>query len=140
MNLKTRKISLSILDSVFSSNLFVDTLLSNKLSSYTLSSSETKFITNLVYGTIRLMGKNDFILSNLYHGDYSKLNNKIKNILRFSIYQIDNVNSSPDYATLQSSVDLAKRVIYGQHKLVNAMLRKYIDRQNDLKPFGAKAR
>ena len=34
---------------MFSSNLFVDTLLSNKISSYSLSSSETKFITNLVY-------------------------------------------------------------------------------------------
>ena len=78
-----------------------------------------------------MKGKYDYILSNIYNGDYRTLKSKLKNILRLACYQIDKMDSIPDHAAVSTSVDITKKTLSGYHGLVNALLRKFIDIKND---------
>ena len=85
----------------------------------------------MLLGTVRMKGKYDYILSNIYNGDYRTLKSKLKNILRLACYQIDKMDSVPNHAAVSTSVDITKKMLSGYHGLVNALLRKFIDIKND---------
>ena len=76
MNIKSRKISLLILEGASTSPRHIGDYLSDYFNKENLNLSDRKFINKLVIGTIKLKGRYDFIISDLYDGVYSKLHSK----------------------------------------------------------------
>jgi len=85
------------------------------------------WIRNLVYGTVRLRGRIDHILSRVAGRDPRDLDPEVRGILRLGVYQILEMGSVPDYAAVSESVEQVKgtrrRAAAG---LVNAVLRNVV--------------
>ena len=85
------------------------------------------WIRNLVYGTVRLRGRIDHILSRVAGRDPRELDADVRGILRLGVYQILQMGAVPDYAAVSESVEQVKgtrrRAAAG---LVNAVLRKVV--------------
>ena len=131
MNLKNRHICLELFKKNSNSHLFINDIISNYFYNNNLDEQSKKFINKILLGTIRMQGKYDYILSNIYNGDYKQLKPILKNILRIGCYQIDEMNSIPNHASVSSSVELVKKNLSGYQGLVNALLRKFIEVKNE---------
>ena len=132
INLKedSRYIAYILLKRYFDNNLYANDVVSTYLNKHDLSIQNKKYINNLVLGTIRMKGKYDYILSDLYNGNYLKLKSGIKYILYIGLYQIENMNSTPDHAAVSVCVDIAKKKFPGLDRLVNAILRSYLIKES----------
>ena len=119
----SRYISYTLLKRYFNNNFYATDLLTSYLNNSDLSDRNKKYINNLVLGTIRMKGKYDYILSDLYKGDYLKLKSGVKYILYIGLYQIENMKSTPNHAALSVCVDIAKNKFPGLDKLVNAIFK-----------------
>lgn len=96
-----------------------------------LTHSERAFLAELVYGTLRWMGKIDWIIDSFLEKPH-KLDLRVRNALRLGIYQMDHMNSVPDYAAVHETVELVKKLFKREPYLVdtmarltNAVLRRY---------------
>ncbi len=88
-----------------------------------INEGEIKLITEIVYGTIRWKEKLRYCL-NLFLSHEIK-NKKVELILLIGIYQILHLNSIPDYAAINETVELASIKFDKKIKnLVNALLRQ----------------
>lgn len=104
----------------------ISKILGEKFNSSSFSERDRRFLTELISGTIRLKGRLDWQLALVYKGQYRKLQVEIRNLLRLGAYQLDNMDSVPEYAAVSTVVNLAKKVNPGAGKLVNGVLRNYI--------------
>lgn len=88
-------------------------------------SPERGWIRTLVYGTVRLRGRIDHLLSQFAGRDLAELDREVLAALRLGAYQILEMGSVPVYAAVSEAVeqvkDTRKRAAAG---LVNAVLRK----------------
>ena len=123
-NNNIRILSVEILDKVFYKGKNLKREYEN--SACNLNSRDSAFLKFLVYGVVRLKNSIDTEISSLYKGSYRDMGNSCKNILRVGIYQIEFMNSVPDYAAVNSTVELAKLRNYKFSKIVNAILNRYI--------------
>ena len=92
-------------------------------------------LTELVYGTLRMQGTIDYILSQFVKQPLTKLPLKILLILRLGVYQLLFMEKIPVSAAVNESVKLAK--IYGHQgtaALTNAVLRN-VERGRDSLSF-----
>ena len=126
MNLRNRYICIRLLQESFDSNQFTNSIVSNYFYNNNLDEQSKKNISKMVLGTVRMLGRYDYILSDIYNGKYKDLKLILKNILRLGCYQIEEMNSIPNHAAVSTSVEIAKKKILGYHGLVNALLRKFI--------------
>ena len=101
----------------------IDYLLSDSLHK-NFSDSDVRFIHKVVYGVIRNRSKLDYYASIFYDGKFKKLLIKYKIILRIGIYQLFYMDSVPDYAAVNTTVDLCKKIDPSKQKLINAIMRK----------------
>ncbi|MBC8214350.1 MAG: 16S rRNA (cytosine(967)-C(5))-methyltransferase RsmB [Candidatus Marinimicrobia bacterium] len=85
------------------------------------------FIRELVQGTVRMKGRLDWELSQVFTGDYEEMNDNLKVLLRLGAYQLRFMDGVPDYASVATSVHLAKSIHPNAAKLANALLRTFID-------------
>jgi 16S rRNA (cytosine967-C5)-methyltransferase len=87
--------------------------------------ADRRFLKALYFGVLRNIYLLDYLVKWLYKGEYSKLPENIKFILRMGIYQINSMDKVPHYAIINEAVNLAKKVGHiGTAKLVNALLRR----------------
>jgi 16S rRNA (cytosine967-C5)-methyltransferase len=87
--------------------------------------TDRRFLKALYFGVLREMYLLDHLTSTLYKGDFAKLPESIKIILRLGMYQIMSMDKVPPYALINEAVKLAKKVGHqGTAKLVNALLRR----------------
>ena len=88
-------------------------------------SPERGWIRTLVYGTVRLRGRIDHVLSQFAGRELAELDREVLAALRMGAYQILEMGGVPAYAAVSESVDQVKgtrrRAAAG---LVNAVLRK----------------
>ena len=88
-------------------------------------SPERAWIRNLVYGTVRLRGRLDHILSRFTARPPASLDPEVRAVLRLGAYQILGMDAVPAYAAVSESVAQVKgtrsRAAAG---LVNAVLRR----------------
>ena len=138
----SRYISLKIIERVRRSKASVNHIISKYLEENACNHKDKSFVNALVNGTIRMQGRANYIIKSLYKGNFSKLKIEIKEILSLAIYQIDSMDSIPNYAAISSSVELTKKKFPGFEKLINAILREYLRRidtfkvkENDRKTF-----
>jgi 16S rRNA (cytosine967-C5)-methyltransferase len=88
--------------------------------------SSEAFVRKLVYGVLENKIYLDHIIAQFLDSPSSKLQSSERTILRMGIYQLDNMDSVPDYAAVKESVTLAKRYAKGRDGMVNGILRNYV--------------
>ena len=87
---------------------------------------EKRFITEMVQGTVRMAGRLDWELSQVFKGSMDDLKPHYLILLRIGVYQIRYMDSIPDYAAVTTTVQLAKRIHENLGGLTNALLRSLI--------------
>jgi 16S rRNA (cytosine967-C5)-methyltransferase len=75
---------------------------------------------------LRFQGHLDWILSQLYRGDYSRMDEGVKNILRTGLYQLKFSDRLPAFAVVDEAVKIAKKTAPAAGGLINAVLRSYL--------------
>ena len=87
-----------------------------------LSPNEISFIINLVKGVLRdkkILDQNIFLYSKI-----KKVDRKTRILLYIGIYQLLYCNSVPNYAAINTTVDLSKTISKSSSGFINAILRK----------------
>ena len=92
----------------------------------TINDQDRRFITILVQGTVRLSGRLDWELQQIFLGDFEDLKDSLRILLRLGTYQILYMDSVPDYAAVTTTVQLAKKIHTNLGGLTNALLRTLI--------------
>jgi 16S rRNA (cytosine967-C5)-methyltransferase len=122
-----RHLASEILDQVNKSQAFAGALLDDYLDTNELSgTADGRLLTHLVYGALRFQGHLDWIGTKLYRGDWEKLDYRIKNILRIAFFQLKFSERLPAFAVVDEAVKVAKKVSPAAGGLVNALLRNYL--------------
>ena len=133
MKKSIRHQAVDILNAVSQTQAFAGDLLDAGLDEQNLSgTADGRLLTHLVYGVLRMQGHLDWILTLLYRGDYAKMEDTIKNILRTGLYQLKFSDRLPEFAVVDEAVKIAKRINQGAGGLVNAVLRSYLRNINTI--------
>ena len=135
MRKSIRHIACDILTQVSQSQAFAGELLDECLNEQNLSgTADGRLLTHLVYGVLRMQGHLDWILAKLYRGDFPKMDDGVKNVLRTGLYQIKFSDRLPAFAVVDEAVKVAKKINPAASGLVNAILRGYL-RNTEKLPF-----
>ena len=132
-NKSARELALEVLLAVALEGAYSNLALNRVLRQH--QPAERALLTELVYGTLRMQGTIDYILSQFVKQPLSELPLKILLILRLGVYQLLFMEKIPVSAAVNESVKLAK--IYGHQgtaALTNAALRN-VERGRDSLSF-----
>lgn len=122
-----RLLALKVIDSVFSEGAYSNIALNKVLNAHSISDLDRRFVTELVYGTIKAKGTLDWILSQNVSRPLNKISPVILNILRLGVFQIYFLDRIPASAACNEAVNLAKKFGHqGTVKFVNAVLRNSV--------------
>lgn len=122
---EVRDAAVYLLLRVFEQGAYIDAALDRTLKRRRISERGRKFLTQLVYGTVRHALLADHILIPLLRQPIEDLPRPIHAILRMGVFQALFINQTPFPVMVHTSVDLAKRHGHaGTAKLVNAVLKR----------------
>jgi len=126
-----REIAVRVLSRIERTDSYLDKVLDFELRNSDLSKVDKAFLTELVNGTIRWKLKMDYVVTQFYKGDYSKLDINIKNAIRLALYQLMFLQVIPQSAAVNEAVKFVKKY-RGQPaaNAVNAVLRTAIRKIN----------
>ncbi len=128
-----RHIILEILNRVEEQDAFAELLLDAALSrTHQMNIHDRSLITHIVYGTIRMRGRLDWIIDQLYKGDFLSMDVNIRNILRAGLYQLLFTDRIPDFAVVDEAVEITKKTNPAGSGLVNAILRNAIRKRDGI--------
>lgn len=120
---KTRQVALDILLSIEKEKTFSNIAL-NKMIPNTMEKRDENFIRELVYGVIENKLYIDYIIKNASKIKIKKIHPLVMSILRLGIYQIVFMDSVPNSAAVNESVNLVKKRGHkGTIAFVNGVLR-----------------
>lgn len=135
MTKTVRHLAVDILNQIHTSQAFASPLINNCLDANALSGTpDGRLLTHLVYGVLRFQGHLDWILAKFYRGDFDKMDEGIKNVLRLGLYQLKFSDRLPAFAVVDEAVKIAKLIQPEKSALVNAILRNYLRRGQKI-PF-----
>ncbi len=120
----TRILVYDVLSEVNRKDGYSNLLLPSALTASNLETRDKAFATELLYGTLRMQGRHDFILSQVFDRDISEVDPGIVDICRMGIHQLFEMRVAT-HGAVSATVELARKVI-GEAKAsyVNAILRK----------------
>lgn len=125
--MNAREVALNILNEVYTQQAYANISLSRHLQKNQLSDQNRRFITELVYGTVKAGDTLLWILKKFVNRPLNKIEPTIINILRLGIYQIVFMDKIPESAACNEAVNLAKKYSnQGSAKFVNGVLRNLI--------------
>ena len=129
-NKDLRKVSVKILTNV----LLKEKKLKDEFDFFSkqIDKKNVNFLKNLVYGVLRFKESIDDKIKEYYQKSFDKLNENSKNILRIALYQIDIMDSIPNYASVNTAVEIAKCESVVFSKVVNAILMNFIRNSDKL--------
>ena len=128
----SREAALSVLERCRRNQAFSDALLGSTMQSAGLNSKDCALCTRLCYGVLQNMLLCDFYIDQ-FASNAHKLEPKVRDILRLSVYQILFMDKIPSHASVSEGVDLCKKSGFSRASgLVNAVLRKISDNKNKL--------
>ncbi|MGH7808471.1 MAG: 16S rRNA (cytosine(967)-C(5))-methyltransferase RsmB [Thermodesulfobacteriota bacterium] len=130
-NPSARLLAFRTLNRVILKGAYPDLALERELRDHPhLSAQDIAFLTELVYGVVRWLGKLDYVIG-LFASKVRK--KEIQNILRLGVYQVLFLDGVPDYAAISETVSVAKTV-YGRKigNFVNAVLREIVREGSNL--------
>lgn len=121
---KPRQIAFEVLTEVMRNGAYSNLLLPQKLANSGLDQRDKAFTTELVYGSIRQLGRNDYIASQFSDRPWSDVDSGIVDVVRLGAYQLFDMRV-PTHAAVDATVNLARKVI-GESKAsyINALMRK----------------
>lgn len=122
MNL--RNITYNIIYDVKHNKKYSNILINEVFAMSNLKDEEKNFITYLSYGVLGNIYFLDYFIKKYSDIAFSKISNKAKIILEMSFFELIFMNSSQNYATVNESVALCKKVDFRAKNFVNAVLRK----------------
>lgn len=124
MMIDPRTHSLNILNQFFQSKKSLAVIVSKYFSDHQLSNSERNRIFVLTRETIRWKGRLDYWIETVLDNPLKKLDTQTKVLLRCSVYELMLDHSVPDYAAINSWVEVARHKIGEKITgLINAVLR-----------------
>ena len=106
-------------------------LLPQALTSSSLEDRDRNLVTELVYGTLRMQGKHDWVLAQISDRPWGEVDPGIIDVARLGVHQIHEMRI-PDHAAVAATVEVArKRVGESKASFVNALLRSVARRTID---------
>jgi len=113
-----------ILREVNRSDGYSNLLLPQALTASNFEQRDKGFATELLYGTLRMQGRHDYIASQVSDRPWSEVDDGIVDVVRLGVHQLFEMRV-PSHAAVSATVELARKVI-GESKasFVNALLRK----------------
>ena len=122
-----RLLAIKMLNKTFTKNGYSNIVVDNALSSSNLTSQQKKLCSILYYGVLERKITLDYIVCRYSKMPLDKLDTSVLNILRCGIYQILYLDSIPDSASVNESVNLAKKLrLSSASGFINAILRGFI--------------
>lgn len=122
MSADARSVALDVLSQVGQADAYANLLLGARLARADLSRRDAAFATELVYGTCRMQGQYDAIISLAADRPVSEIDEAVLWILRLGTHQLMSLNV-PDHAAVDTSVRLAQHLGKQRSAFVNAVLR-----------------
>ncbi|MGF6375450.1 16S rRNA (cytosine967-C5)-methyltransferase [Clostridiales Family XIII bacterium PM5-7] len=89
------------------------------------------FVRELVYGVIENRVYLDYILDQLVDKGLKSIRKAPLTLLRMGLYQIMFMDSVPEYAAVDQTVKMARRLCYGRDGFINAVLRNFLYKQKN---------
>ena len=96
-----------------------------------LNPDSPAFVRELVYGVIENKIYIDYILSALVTKGLKGIKQQPLTLLRMGIYQLRFMDSVPEYAAINETVKMAKKLARGRDGFINGVLRGYLKRKNE---------
>ena len=103
-----RQLSLLAIDGVLEKGAYTNIILDQYLRKTKLLPSDRHLVTEIVNGTIRMLKHLDWVLNLFLTKPVDKQNPWLKNALRMSLYQMLFMERIPDYACVNSAVDMVR--------------------------------
>ena len=118
-----RLLAFDLLTEVNRNEGYSNLLLPQALNASKLEDRDRALVTELLYGTIRMQGKHDWVLSQISDRTWSEVDPGIVDICRLGVHQIHEMRI-PDHAAVAATVEVArKRIGESKASFVNALLR-----------------
>ena len=113
-----------ILKEVNRSDGYSNLLLPQALTTSNFEQRDKGFATELLYGTLRMQGRHDYIAAQVSDRPWSEVDSGIVDVVRLGAHQLFEMRV-PSHAAVSATVELARKVL-GESKasFVNALLRK----------------
>ena len=128
----SRLLAFDLLTEVNRNEGYSNLLLPQALNASKLEERDRSLVTELLYGTIRMQGKHDWVLSQISDRPWSEVDTGIVDVCRMGVHQLHEMRI-PDHAAVASTVEVArKRLGESKASFVNALLRSVTRKsQND---------
>lgn len=118
-----RQLAFDLITEVNRNEGYSNLLLPQALSSSALEERDRNLVTELVYGTLRMQGKHDWVLAQISDRPWSEVDPGIIDVARLGVHQIHEMRI-PDHAAVAATVEVArKRIGESKASFVNALLR-----------------
>ena len=119
----SRLLAFDLLTEVNRNEGYSNLLLPQALNSSKLDERDKSLVTELLYGTIRMQGKHDWVLAQISDRPWTEVDPGIIDICRMGVHQIHEMRI-PNHAAVASTVEVArKRLGESKASFVNALLR-----------------
>ena len=119
----SRLLAFDLLTEVNRNEGYSNLLLPQALNASNLEERDRSLVTELLYGTIRMQGKHDWVLAQISDRPWSEVDPGIVDICRLGVHQIHEMRI-PDHAAVAATVEVArKRIGESKASFVNALLR-----------------
>ena len=121
---RVRLLVYDILQEVNRSDGYSNLLLPQALTDADFEQRDKGFATELLYGTLRMQGRHDYIAAQVSDRSWSEVDPGIVDVVRLGAHQLFEMRV-PSHAAVSATVELSRKVI-GESKasFVNALLRK----------------
>ena len=118
-----RLLAFDVLTEVNRNDGYSNLLLPQALNASKLDDRDRSLVTELLYGTLRMQGKHDWVLAQISDRPWSEVDPGIVDICRLGVHQIHEMRI-PDHAAVAATVEVArKRIGESKASFVNALLR-----------------
>ncbi len=120
----SRILAYEVLRQVNRRGAYSNLLLPQELSASTLDLRDRAFVTELVYGTLRMQGRHDWILQQVSDRPWGEIDEDVVDLCRLGVHQLHEMRT-PAHAAVSATIEVARKVL-GESKatFVNALLRK----------------
>lgn len=120
----SRLLSFEVLSEVNNGEAYANLILPRALTGSALDQRDRSFVTELVYGSLRMQGRHDWILQQVSDRPWNEVDAGIVNVARLGVHQLFEMRV-PTHAAVSATVELARKVL-GESRAtyVNALLRK----------------
>ena len=126
--MNARRVAWDVLRDVHENDAYANLVTPAALREARLSRSDSGFVTELVYGTLRMQGLYDAVIAAAAGRDVVQIDEDVLDVLRLGAHQWLHLHT-PAHAAVSETVNLAKSVRLGRSAgFVNAVMRRITER------------